>query len=490
MSFNTELEPTIPRRAYFKAAGSVNKTILKKEVIQYPCDKNIVTVRTQPEIVRFLISGDSLLDGRESFFSLKLKTNTFTGFLSGDITSIISKVVIRLPSNSNIILEEIDSYNTLNSMIQMIRLDDDAMNSNWQSGLNMLSHHNRPDAQARARRFLNLNEGGSRAFTFQMNLSSILFHEQYLPLSILNGILLEVHLAPSKQCFHYNPANETWAKVFGLVEGMYFEQAAFTAFAGDKKTAIQNQLTDFYKRPQPNSQELEYEIEGFTYNCAMLWMNPEYVKKLIDKATSAAGINIFFNTYRFNQVAPEQSMILFFNTTEQFQNLKRIYFVTLNRNRLQAGNDHSFNTFDSFIKSYKMRLGSRSWQVVSNEDQGPFSYTQTLLSIGRLQKQKSTSVVFTTYPRTQNIHVFDFDKVPDETHSGEDTTNGRNLRMEIQFQSQADVPLVDNTGAPIIAEGNPLLLKRAVTPNQCVLYFFQYFTKMINISSKGIAITE
>ena len=490
MPFDTELEEQLPRKAYFKVGGSVNKTILKKEIIQYPADKNVITVRNQPEIVRFLISGDCLLDGRESFFSLRLKTNTFTGFLSGDITSIISKIVIRLPSNSNIILEEIDSYNTLSSIIQMMRLDDDEMNSNWQSGLNMLSNHNRLDSQARSRRFLNLNEGGYRTFTFQMHLSSILFHEQYLPLSLLNGILLEVHLAPAKQCFHYNPVNEAWTKVFDQVEGMYFKQASFNAFTADKKTAIQNQLMSFYKRPNAANQAIEYEIESFTYNAAAVWMNAEYVKRLTSKATTGEGINIFFNTYRFNQVAPEQSMILHFNSTEQFQNLKRIYFVTLNRDRLQAGNDHSFNVFDNFIKSYKFRIGSRSWQVVNNEDQGPLSYTQALLSLGDMPKQKSTSVQFTTYPRTQNIHVFDFEKVQDETHSGEDTTNGRNLRMEIQFQSQADIPLLDNADQAIVVDGKQLLLKRGTSPNQCVLYFYQNFTKMMNISSKGIAITE
>jgi hypothetical protein len=490
MPFDTELEEQLPRKAYFKVGGSINKTILKKELIQYPADKNVITVRNQPEIVRFLISGDCLLDGRESFFSLKLKTNTFTGFLSGDITSIISKIVLRLPSNSNIVLEEIDSYNTLSSLIQMIQLDDDQMASHWESGLNMLSNHNRAESQAQSRRFLNLNESGYRFFTFQMNLSSILFHEQYLPLSLLNGILLEVHLAPSKQCFHYNPANETWAKVFGLVDGMFFDQGAFNGFSANKKTAIQDQLIRFYNRPAPNSQEIEYEVEGFTFNAAAIWMNAEYVKRLTAKATGDDGINIFFNTFRFNQIAPEQSSILHFNSTEQFQNLKRIYFATLNRNRLQATNEHSFNSFDNFIKSYKFRIGSRSWQVVNNEDQGPQSYTQTLLSLGGLQKQKTTSIKFTTYPRTQNIHVFDFEKVQEETHSGEDTTNGRNLRMEINFQQQNDLQLLDEAGQAVVVNGNALMLKRSVAPNQCVLYFFQYFTKMMNISSKGIAITE
>jgi hypothetical protein len=154
----TQTSKQLPRKAYFKVGGSINKTILKKELIQYPGDKNVITVRNQPEIVRFLISGNCLLDGRESFFSLRLKTNTFTGFVSRDITSIISKIVLRLPSNSNIVWEEIDSYNTLSSLIQMIRLDDNQMTSHWESGLNMLSNHNRPDSQARSRRFLNLTK--------------------------------------------------------------------------------------------------------------------------------------------------------------------------------------------------------------------------------------------------------------------------------------------------------------------------------------------
>lgn len=138
MPFDLDLEAELPRKAYFKVGKSVNKTVLKKELIQYPADKNVITVRNQPEVARFLISGDCLLDGRESYFSLRLKTNTFTAFLSGDITSIISKIVIRLPSNSNIVLEEIDSYNTLSSIVQMIQLDDDRMNSNWQSGANLI----------------------------------------------------------------------------------------------------------------------------------------------------------------------------------------------------------------------------------------------------------------------------------------------------------------------------------------------------------------
>jgi hypothetical protein len=490
MQFDIGLEEQLPRKAYFKVGKSVNKTVLKKEIIQYPADKNTVTVKTQPEILRFLISGDCLLDGRESYFSLRLKTNTFTAFLSDGITSIIKKITIKLPSNSNQVLEEIDNYNCLASIIQMVRLDDDRMISNWQTGTNMLSNHNRAESQRRSRRFLNLNEGGYRTFTFQLNLSSILFHEQYLPLSLLNGILLEVHLASANEAMHYDSNNEVWSAVFDQVEGMYFDQATYDAFAGGKKTTIQNQLKQFYNRPTPNNQNLEYEVQAFVYHAAAVWMNAEYVKRLTAKATSAGGINIFFDSYRFNQIAPEQSLVLHFNSTEQFQNLKRILFLTLNRNRLQAGNEHSFNIFNSFIKSYKFRIGSRSWHEVRNDEEA-LSYNQTLLSLGGLHKLKSNSIQFTTYPRTQNIHVFDFEKVHDETHSGEDTTAGRNLRMEMQFQSHADIQLIDENNAPIAGpDGNPMLLKRGVNPNQCVVFFFQNFTRMINVSNKGIAVTD
>ena len=111
MQFEIALEEQLPRQAYFKVGKSVNSTVLKKEMIEYACDKSEIVVKNRAEVAKFLISGDCLIDGRQSFFSLKLKTNTFTAFLSGDITSIIKKVIIKLPSNSNQVLEEIDNYN-------------------------------------------------------------------------------------------------------------------------------------------------------------------------------------------------------------------------------------------------------------------------------------------------------------------------------------------------------------------------------------------
>ena len=81
MQFDVALEEDVPRKTYFKEGKSVNTTVLKKELIEYHADKTEIKVSNQPSMVKFLISRDCLLDGRGSFFSLQLKTNTFTALL-------------------------------------------------------------------------------------------------------------------------------------------------------------------------------------------------------------------------------------------------------------------------------------------------------------------------------------------------------------------------------------------------------------------------
>jgi hypothetical protein len=489
MQFEIALEEQLPRQAFFKVGKSVNSTVLKKEIIEYSADKTDITVKTRPEVAKFLISGDCLVDGRQSYFSLKLKTNTYTAFLSGDITSIIKKIVIKLPSNSNQVLEEIDNYNTLSSMIQMMELNDSRLTSNWQSGSNSLADHNRPGAQKRARRFLNLNEGGYRTFAFQLNLCSILFHEQFLPLSLLNGILLEVHLATAQEAFHYDPAIEQWDSAFDNVEGMFFDQAEHDGLGVDAEP-VHEQLMQFYNRPACTGQQLQYEVNSFKFHAAAIWMNAEYIKRLVDKATSDGGVNLFFTSYRFNQMPNEGSLIMHANLTEQYQNLKSVLFVSLNKERLHSGKAHSFNIFENYLKTYKFRIGSRAWHTVDNA-QPALSYAQTLQSLGMLFKGKGNGTSFTTYPRTQNVHVFDFEKVPDEMYSGEDTTNGRTLKLELEFQSDSAVTLKNNAGEEITgADNQALAMKRGVRPSDSIVYLYQHFTRMVNISNKGIAVTE
>ena len=69
MSFDIALEDELPRQAYFKVGGSINATVLKKELIEYPADRNYITIKQQPSVAKFLISGEPLLNGYESHFS-------------------------------------------------------------------------------------------------------------------------------------------------------------------------------------------------------------------------------------------------------------------------------------------------------------------------------------------------------------------------------------------------------------------------------------
>jgi hypothetical protein len=246
----------------------------------------------------------------------------------------------------------------------------------------------------------------------------------------------------------------------------------------------------FYNRPDANGQALEYEVNSFKYHAAAIWMNSEYVRRLVDKATSDAGINLFFTSYRFNQLPNEGSLIMHANLTDQYQNLKRVLFVSLNKERIRSGDAHSFNLFENYIKSYRFRIGSRSWQMVDN-GQPALSYAQTLQSLGMLFKAKGNGTSFTTYPRTQNVHVFDFEKVPDEMYSGEDTTNGRTLKLEMQFNADSDVRIVNDAGEDVVGgDGQVLVMKRGMVPSESIVFIYQNFTKMLNVSSKGIAVTE
>ena len=108
-------------------------------------------------------------------------------------------------------------------------------------------------------------------------------------------------------------------------------------------------------------------------------------------------------------------------------------------------------------------------------------------SLGMLFKSKGNGTSFTTYPRTQNVHVFDFEKVPEEMYGGEDTTNGRTLKLELQFNKDADVKMVNDAGADVMgADGQALVMKRGMVPSESVVFIFQHFTTIINVSSKGL----
>ena len=69
----------IPKKAIFKNGKSGSTIIQKRELIEYPATALSQTVTVgeddQNKSITFHISGDAMVDGRESFFSVKMNTN-------------------------------------------------------------------------------------------------------------------------------------------------------------------------------------------------------------------------------------------------------------------------------------------------------------------------------------------------------------------------------------------------------------------------------
>ena len=186
---------TIPRAAVFKVRGTTNGVVEKRETIPYPAtalsQHLVVGELDASKKIDFLLSGDCMMDGRESYISLQFSTNKWTAFLSSDISSIVRRMVISLPSCQNQIIEDIDNYAVLQSMLHFTNGGEDSYGANWCSGLNSLAGYNRPDGAKQARRFLNIpegEEGGVRTLCFSLNLSGLLTNENYIPLLLLNGL--------------------------------------------------------------------------------------------------------------------------------------------------------------------------------------------------------------------------------------------------------------------------------------------------------------
>ena len=72
----------------------------------------------------------------------------------------------------------------------------------------------------------------------------------YLLLSLLNGILREIHLASAQEAFYYDTPVEQWSAVFEAVESMYLTQDQYDGADGADKTPIKNQLKGLYQRPE------------------------------------------------------------------------------------------------------------------------------------------------------------------------------------------------------------------------------------------------
>ena len=184
----SQLQEIVPRAAIYKGTNkSIDSTVHKVEYVTYPSNlSHVLEVGpgSSEQKVHFHISGNCLLDGKNSYFSVQLKTNKWTSCLSGDITSLFKRVTISLPSSGNQILEDIQEYNVLSSMVQYLSASSEDLDSNWYSGQSSMFGNTREENMEMSRLDLNWNAGtdGWRTYTFALNLSGLLQHSLYLPL--------------------------------------------------------------------------------------------------------------------------------------------------------------------------------------------------------------------------------------------------------------------------------------------------------------------
>jgi len=482
-----QFEETIPKRAIFKTKGSTNATIDKREQITWPANGSpVIDVPTgvRPPTVQFLLSGEVLLDMGKSFFQLQLKTNTWSAAMNGGITSLFKSITIKLPSNGNQILEKIENLHILESAIRQIHCDEDSLLCKWNSGDHLYVGDRRAENLAGNRRFTNLNKSGYRMFTFQLNASAILGPkmEKYFPLFLMNGVQLEIELNRPEIAFTYNPAEETWGTLFDLVEGLP-AQSEYDGLADDNaRLAVNRELRSFYERPDASGQTLTYTIKDWVFVGNVIWMNQNYVSALVKKAESSEGFSITYDTFHMNRLNITTTLHETIVLTDQFQNLRSCMLVAVDRRILDNGGD-LYSKFLPYLESFKYRVGARIWETIDNASASEAqAYTQTLISANQYGMLKANSMGgYKGYPRNKNVFFHTFQR-SDDGHSGIDTRDSKFLRLNFSCRQQPEVAL------PMGA--NPYVIQTALDPVHCTLLIWMKATHMLNISSRGIAVTQ
>jgi len=478
----------IPKKAIFKHGKSDSTIIQKRELIEYPATALSQTVvvgeNDTNKSITFHVSGDAMIDGRESFFSVKMNTNKWTAHLSGDITSIVKRVIVSLPSNSNLILEDISDYNTLQSICHLANANDDQCESSWASGLNSMSNFNKSVGAKSARRYLNLHEEGeTRTFVFNLNLSGILSSESYIPLVLLNGIKIQIFLERAGKCLHYDPADEAdFDTVFNKTDAPFTKQ--YSDMTYQEKTDVTDALKEYTGKGDPNNTTLiQYTLTDPKFHAQTIFMSSNYIDGLIKASESQNGITLNFDTYRMNTITPESPNINF-AFHDALQDLKTMYMVT--QNRASTTNSH-YNYFLRGIKNFTFRVGSRIYNKVDCEVPA-LSLASTLLSLGKFGTYATNSLSHTSYPRSKNVHIFDFQTARNESNkatSGLNTCNGRLLRAEIEFYTSPSKTIISSTDNSTLAT-----LSSVGTYDEINVCTFMEFSKMIRINNSGILCTE
>ena len=488
MNNQSDDKPHVPRKAIFKTALNFSSVVVRREIIEYPavalCQSIVVGENDSNKKITFNISGDALFDGRESFFSVKLKTNKWTAHLSSDITSIIKRVTISLPHNQNLILEDINDYATLLSIIHFSSADDTQMLSNWYSGMNSLAQFNRGSGGASGRRFLSIHEEGEyRTMCFQLNLSGVMTSDNYIPLVLLNGIKIDIFLETSTNAFHYDKDNEkNFETVFSVTDTPFTKP--YMSMTTEEKTLVTGHIKAMTNRedPDPNS-PLTYTIHSPMFHAQTIFMSPSYIDSLIKASESQNGVTMHFNSYRNNLITP-QSQYCSFAFNDSVQNLKNIYMVTQSRDSSLTSH---FNYFSRALKNFTFRVGSRIYNKVDNQCPS-LAMVSSLISLGTFGRYQTHNLNSKDYFTSKNVHVFNFENTRDSQNSvqsGINTTNGRNLRVELEFNDTPSTSVLSPTDNSVLAN-----FDKVSSYSQVHLTSFIQFSKMIRINSSGILSTE
>jgi len=187
--------------------------------------------------------------------------------------------------------------------------------------------------------------------------------------------------------------------------------------------------------PNPNS-PLTYTVHSPMFHAQNIFMSPSYIDSLIKASESQNGVTISYDTFRMNRITPH-SPYCSYAFVDSVQNLKNIYMATQSRDTSPTTH---FNYFCQALKSFTFRVGSRIYNKVDVQVPA-LALASTLISMGKFGTYQTHNLNSKDYFTSKNVHSFDFQNAKNDSksaHSGLNTTNGRYLRLEMEFN---EVPL-------------------------------------------------
>jgi hypothetical protein len=317
---------------------------------------------------------------------------------------------------------------------------------------------------------------------FQLNLSGIMSSENYIPLVLLNGLKIDIYLETATNAFHYDAENEkNFETVFSVTDTPFTKP--YTSMTSEEKTLVTDQIKAMTNRSDPdNNSPLTYTVHSPTFHAQTIYMTSSYIDSLIKASESQNGVTITFNSFRNNLITP-QSQYCSFAFNDSVQNLKNVYMATQSRDSSLTTH---FNYFSRALKNFTFRVGSRVYNKVDNQCPS-LALVSSLLSMGTFGTYQTHNLNSKDYFTSKNVHVFNFENAKHDSKSatGLCTTNGRNLKLEIEFHENPSVSVLRPTDNSVLASFNAVS-----SYSQVHLTTFIEFTKMIRINSSGILSTE